>query len=140
MRVMRSVLLLVSGLPILLLFQACSNPGPTRQLLSVSISPVTVTAPGSGQVQFVATGYYNTEPYTVTPLQANWGVEPATGTAQKIVAIAQDGTANCTAGATGTSTVEAWVEILPGGPVCNVIDGAGRPCGSIGASAQLVCP
>jgi hypothetical protein len=132
------------GIPVLLLFalllQGCGGNSTmlTRQLLSVTISPVEVTAPGSpaSQVQFVATGHYNTEPYTVTPLPATWGTFTSP---QKIASTTQSGLATCIQGGSGTTAVEAWVQLMP--PVCNVIDSAGRPgCGNIGASAQLTCP
>ncbi len=119
------------------LLDSCGAP-PQRQLLSVSISP-TAGAPGTGsdQVQFVATGYYNTEPYVVTPLSATWG---ACASPKKVATVTQDGLATCAQGASGTVAVEAWVTVSPG-PVCNVIDCAGRmACGDIGASASVTCP
>jgi hypothetical protein len=128
--------------PLLLVFLpvACSNPAmnTSRQLLSVTITPSSGTAPAApnSQVQFVATGTYNTEPYTVTPLQATWGV---TSYPQAIASTAQNGLATCASGVSGTTTIEAWVQITPF--VCNVIDSAGRPgCGNVSGSAKLVCP
>ena len=131
----RAILLTV--LPFVLLVQACSNPAPTRQLLSVTISPTSGTAPDSpAQVQFIATGTYNTEPYTVTPLTANWGV---TSFPQAIATTDQTGLATCKQGNSGTTTIEAWVQLTPS--VCNVIDSAGRPaCDNVWGSAQLTCP
>ena len=135
------ILRILLSLPLALLImpiQSCGAP-PERQLLSVSISP-TAGAPGVGsdQVQFVATGYYNTEPYVVTPLQADWG---ACAYPLKVATVTQDGLATCAKGASGTISVEAWVINPPGAPVCNVVDCAGRsPCSSIGAAAQLTCP
>jgi hypothetical protein len=127
---------LLFTLPLILFVQACGNP-PTRQLLSVSISPESGTAQGSpGEVQFVATGTYNTEPYTVTPLTATWGVQSYP---QSIATTTQSGLATCKQGGSGGTVVEAWVQVVP--PLCNVIDSAGRPgCGNVGASAQLTCP
>lgn len=140
LRIVLSALLpLVTFLP----FAACGGSGglssPSRQLLSVTISPAAVTAPATppGQVQFVATGYYNTEPYTVTPLQATWG---AAMFPQQVATVTQDGLASCAAGASGTTTVEAWV-MLATNPMCQSIDSAGRPgCNNVGAAAQLTCP
>jgi hypothetical protein len=119
---------------------ACSNPAmnTSRELLSVTITPSNGTAPGApnSQVQFVATGAYNTEPYTVTPLQATWGV---TYYPQAIASTTQNGLATCSSGSSGTTTIEAWVQVTPF--VCNVIDTAGRPaCGNVSGSAKLTCP
>ena len=127
---------LLFTLPLVLLVQACGNP-PTRQLLSVSISPTSGTAKGSpSEVQFVATGTYNTEPYTVTPLTATWGVQSAP---QSIATTSQSGLATCKQGSSGATNIEAWVQVEPS--TCNVIDSAGRPgCGNVGGSAQLTCP
>ena len=131
--VVLTTLLFVSSLALL---QSCGAPATTRQLLSVTISPSSATAPGSNQVQFVATGHYNTEPLTVTPLGATWG---ATKFPQQVASTTQDGLATCVAGASGTTTIEAWVQVTPS--VCNLIDSAGRPgCGNVWAAAQLTCP
>ena len=78
---------------------------------------------------------YNTEPYTVTPLQATWGVESYP---QSTATTDQTGLATCKSGSSGTTTIEAWVQLSPA--VCEVIDSAGRPgCGNIGGSARLTC-
>ena len=119
--------------------QACANPSQTRQLLAVTITPASGTATGSpGQVQFVATGHYSTEPYTVTPLQANWGVQSSP---QVIATTDQTGLATCKQGSSGTTVIEAWVMVPPSPPaMCNVIDSAGRPgCFNVWAMAQLTC-
>jgi len=138
MNPLRSALSTVPALFLSAFFlQACANPLQTRQLLSVTITPVAGTATGTpGQVQFIATGTYNTEPYTVTPLTATWGVESYP---QAIAATTQNGLATCSAGVSGTTTIEAWVQLEAS--ACNIIDSAGRPgCGNVGASAQLTCP
>jgi hypothetical protein len=138
MRVRRTTPLLVFPLFVLSLL-SCTNPAATRQLLSVTISPTFGAGQGSpGQVQFVATGTYNTEPYTVTPLEANWGV---TSYPQAIATTTQSGLATCNQGGSGATTIEAWVAV-PHYPqaTCDVIDSAGRPaCDSVGGSAQLTC-
>ncbi|MGA9063641.1 MAG: hypothetical protein WB341_18520 [Terracidiphilus sp.] len=141
MKALRIVLLTI--LPLLLLAflpVACSNPAmnSSRELLSVTIAPSSGTAPAApnSQVQFVATGTYNTEPYTVTPLQATWGVSSFP---QAIASTTQNGLATCASGGSGTTTIEAWVQISPS--VCNIIDSAGRPgCGNVGGWAKLICP
>ncbi|HEX4067260.1 MAG TPA: hypothetical protein VHZ09_14680 [Acidobacteriaceae bacterium] len=133
----RCFLLFPSLLLSLVYLQACGAPAtPPRQLLSVTVTPSTATAQGAG-VQFVATGTYNTAPYTVTPLTANWGIAVSP---KALGTITQSGFAACTKGASGTSAVEAWV-MTDTGPICNVIDSAGRPgCGNVWGSAQLACP
>lgn len=131
-----AVLLLTLSPVLLLLFvQACA--APTRQLLSVTVSPASGTARGSPvQFQFVATGTYNTEPYTVTPLTATWGIQ---SDPQVIATTSPSGLTTCKPGGSGETTIEAWVQITPA--TCNVIDSAGRPgCGNLGGSAQLTCP
>lgn len=135
MKALHAVLFSSLFLP-LAFIPSCSTPTlASRQLISVTISPVTGTAQ-NGQVQFVATGYYSAEPYTITPLAATWGVYMFP---QKIASTTQDGLATCSA--SGTTMIEAWVNVTPPGePVCLAIDPAGRPCGTIGGSAQLICP
>lgn len=127
---------LLLALSPILFVPACGSP-PTRQLLTVTISPVSGTAQGSpSQIQFVATGTYNTEPYTVTPLSATWGVQ---SNPQMIATTSQSGLATCKQGSSGATTIEAWVQLVPS--MCNIIDSAGRPgCGNVGGSAQLTCP
>jgi hypothetical protein len=137
MKRLRAPLLAVLSLLFLLCVQSCANPAPTRQLLSVTITPDSGTAQGNpGQIQFVATGTYNTAPFTVTPLEANWGVMSFP---KSIATTTQNGMATCTQGSSGTTTIEAWVQLTPS--VCNVIDSAGRPaCGNVAGAAQLTCP
>jgi hypothetical protein len=135
---LRALLLGSASVLTVAMIQGC-GASPTRQLVSVTISPSSAQAKGypNGEVPFVATGHYNTDPMTVTPLQATWGasVYPA-----KIATVTQSGLATCTQGISGTTVVEAWVAAPPGTPVCNTIDSAGRPCGAIGAAANLTCP
>jgi hypothetical protein len=136
MKRLRAPLLAVLSLLFLLCVQSCANPAPTRQLLSVTITPDSGTAQGNpGQIQFVATGTYNTAPFTVTPLEANWGVMSFP---KSIATTTQNGMATCAQGSSGTTTIEAWVQLTPS--VCNVIDSAGRPaCGNVAGAAQLTC-
>jgi len=139
----RAILFSVLGFLVFIAFiQGCGgassigSSGPGHQLIAVTISPTTGTAPSAGgQVQFVATGTYNSAPYTVTPIEASWGV---TSYPQAIATTDQTGLATCKQGSPGTTTVEAWVQ--ESGAVCNVIDPAGRPaCNNIWSSAQLTC-
>lgn len=122
----------------LLALSGCSGdngnmPDPQHQLLSITISPITGEAAVSGgSLQFVATGHYGAAPFSVTPLQANWG------TYNKRIGIATaNGLVSCVA--SGSTTVEVWAMAQNGGPVCNVIDPAGMPCGTISARAQFTC-
>ncbi len=137
---LRAVLCAAAALVLSAVFlQGCANPGPTRELVSVSITPASGAAQGTpGQVQFVATGNYNTEPYTVTPLAANWGV---TSFPKAIATTTQDGLATCNQGASGTTVIEAWVMVPPNPPaMCASMDSAGRPgCFNVGGMAQLTC-
>jgi hypothetical protein len=136
MKRLRAPLLAVLSLLFLVCVQSCANPAPTRQLLSVTITPDSGTAQGNpGQIQFVATGTYNTAPFTVTPLEANWGVMSFP---KSIATTTQNGMATCAQGSSGTTTIEAWVQLTPS--VCNVIDSAGRPaCDNVAGAAQLTC-
>src|SRR5580693_4317565 len=80
------------------------NSSSDRVLQSITLSPATADArdyPG-GQVQFTATGFYTTNPETVTPLIAGgWGscYDNASTTA---ISVSQSGVAQCASGAVGT--------------------------------------
>ena len=135
---LRAVLWAPSALILSTFFlQACGAPTPPRELMSITIAPISGTAKGS-PVQFVATGTYNTQPYTVSPLTANWGVVSST---QVTATITQNGLATCKSG-TGTTAVEAWVELyIPAPPTCNVVDPLGNPdCTETWGTALLTCP
>ena len=107
---------------------------PQHQLLSITVSPASGTAAASGgQMQFVATGHYGSAPISVTPLQASWGTY-----SKRIGITTQNGLVSCAAA--GTTTIEAWAMLQDSGPVCNVIDLAGMPCGTINARAEFTCP
>jgi hypothetical protein len=140
MNLLRAVPASVLVLLLSMISSGCANPAPTRQLLSVTITPGSGTAQGNpGQIQYVATGTYNTAPFTVTPLQANWGVGSYP---QSIATTTQSGLATCMQGSSGTTTIEAWVMVPPyPQAICASVDSAGRPgCDNIGAAAQLTCP
>ncbi|MFZ0277258.1 MAG: hypothetical protein WA254_09640 [Candidatus Sulfotelmatobacter sp.] len=112
-----------------------SSKNTTGQLQSITITPATAAAglPGQ-QVQFIATGHYNTAPYIVTPQPATWGAcyQNAPTTA---VSVTSTGLAQCEA---------------PSGPIteyslfafdqtnCNVITACGGGCTIVG-TAQLSC-
>ncbi|MGB0063025.1 MAG: hypothetical protein WBP85_01150 [Terracidiphilus sp.] len=134
---LRAVLWATSALIVSAVFlQACGAPAP-RELMSITIAPMSGDAKGS-PVQFVATGTYTTQPYTVTPLTANWGVQTST---QVTATITQNGLATCKSG-TGATVVEAWVELnIPAPAQCNVVDPLGNPdCTEMWGTALLTCP
>ena len=92
---------------------ACGSSNPTvnsqRQALSVSVTPATASAPAEGQVQFTATGTYNTAPTVVTPLQATWVALGPSNAHTTEVTINTNGLAQCSAAASVSYTVGAWV-------------------------------
>src|ERR1019366_3164910 len=91
------------------------------KIQSVSVSPASADAQNypNGQVPFVATGYYNSAPMTVTPLQANWGAASGSVPANGAVTVDSNGVAQCNAGASGTYTIGAWVNLpVNGTPPC----------------------
>ena len=79
---------------------ACSSV-PSRQALTLAVSPSNVTAPADGQVQFTATATYNMPPSPVTPAAATWGVIDAAGQHTTAVTISNSGLAQCSSGASG---------------------------------------
>jgi len=116
-----------------------SGTSSTRQLQSVTLNPAIADAQdyAQGQVQFIATGYYNTSPLAVTPLSASWGT-CSQGASTSAITVTSGGLAQCATGAVGTYTV--WAEDFPfSGGGC----GATTPCGGgcfVVGSAQLTCP
>lgn len=130
---------LALGLVAAIALSCGSSASATRQLQSITLTPPTADAQGfsQGQVQFVATGYYNTSPLTVTPLSAGWGT-CYQGASTSAVTVTSGGLAQCASGAVGTYTV--WAEDFPfSGGGC----GATTPCGGgcfVVGSAQLTCP
>jgi hypothetical protein len=125
---------------------ACGSPtGPSNTtgiLKSISINPPTADAEKypDGQVQFIATGYYTTPPFQVTPLKAQgWGVcqqnNPTTA-----VSISSTGLAQCTAGASGEYSVFASAFPYQGEGEANCL--LLFPCGGgcvVSGYAQLTC-
>jgi hypothetical protein len=108
-----------------------------RSIQSITISPTTADAqnfPG-GQVQFIATGFYNTQPSTVTPLSATWGVCQQ-NTPTTAVTVSNNGLAQCTSNAVGTYTVFAFD--LPN-PSCLALTACGGGC-TVEGTAQFTCP
>ncbi|MFZ0319719.1 MAG: hypothetical protein WAL56_11385 [Candidatus Sulfotelmatobacter sp.] len=121
---------------------ACSSV-PSRQALTLTLSPSNVTAPADGQVQFTATATYNMPPSPVTPAAATWGVIDGAGQHTTAVSIDNNGLAQCSSEASGVYTVGAWILQFstPPDSVCNVATPFGNPCGdSILTTTQLTCP
>jgi len=119
---------------------ANSDPSSNRQLLSIALSPATADAQDypDGQVQFMATGYYNTAPYTVAPLSAGWGTcyQEASTSA---ISVSRSGLAQCASGAVGTYTVWANDAPFPLGANCLAMTACGGGC-FVAGTAQLTCP
>jgi hypothetical protein len=120
---------------------ACGTP---RVLESVAVSPATADAQDfpSGQVPFVATGYYSKVPTTVSPDTATWSA-CYQGQFTNGVTISSTGVAQCSAGgASGTYFIFADVP-NPGFrgtcPLVPAICGTGI-CGSVIGTALLTCP
>jgi hypothetical protein len=114
---------------------ASSTLNPTGQLQSITVTPATASALApAGQVQFTATGHYNTSPYTVTPQPAFWGA-CSQNAPTNAVSVTSTGLAQC---------------VVPDDPVltysifafdqttCNVVAVCGGGCTVVG-SAQLTC-
>jgi hypothetical protein len=123
----------------LALLDSCGS-NPAHQLQSITVTPETVSSTAGGTVQFVATGHYNSQPYTVTPLQVESPLHQGwsyTSPQDVKLTISQDGIASCES-VKGTFVVAAWA--ASSGPVCNVVGPGGAPCPSIAGTAQLTCP
>jgi len=145
-RAVMKVRLIVSSFALLALaaLGLYCNPAPTHQLQSITLTPASADGQNyaNGQVQFVATGHYNVDPLTVTPLPATWGTCTQQFAATTAVSVTQNGLAQCTSGGAGTYTVWANDPIteLPGQVYSCPAQGA---CGGgcvIQANAQLTCP
>jgi hypothetical protein len=111
-----------------------SLPTPTGQLQSITVSPDSATmADTITQVQFTATGHYNSPPYTLTPQPAAWGAcyENAPTSA---VTVDSSGLAQCvTTGGGVTYSVFAFVQTN-----CDLVTACGGGCTVVG-TAQLSC-
>lgn len=117
-----------------------SDPSSGRQLLSITLSPATADAQDypNGQVQFTATGYFNSAPYTVAPFSAGWGTcyQAAVTSA---ISVNSTGVAQCASGAVGTYTVWANGVPFPYGANCLAMTTCGGGC-FVAGTAQLTCP
>ncbi len=122
--------------------------GGSHQIQSLSVSPSSADAKDyrNGQVQFTATGTFNSSPTTVTLTQANWGAETEqdgiyTGPTTA-VSITANGLAQCAAGASGVYGIGAWVLVNPDlQATCESIGPFGQPgCNSVAGTSRLTCP
>ena len=116
--------------------------GGARKIQSISMSPASADAQDypNGQVPFVATGYYNSAPMTVTPLQANWGAASGSVPANGAVTVDSNGVAQCNAGASGTYTIGAWVNLpVNGTPPCPSFAFGAASCKYVLGTAKLTC-
>jgi hypothetical protein len=106
----------------------------TGTLQSITLCPAVANAQDSGgEVQFFATGFYNTSPFMVTPLPAFWGACYQKAPTNAVV-VSSNGLARCAAGATGTFSVFASDPTM-----CNVIAACGGGC-QVSGYSQLTCP
>ena len=119
---------------------ACgSSNSAQRTIQSITLSPASANAQDypSGAVQFVATGHYATQPYTVTPLQTQWG--PPAGFPGSGVVVDSNGVAKCVA--SGTYSVGAWANLPAHDEVPCAIGQFGQPvCYTVVGTAKLTCP
>jgi hypothetical protein len=118
---------------------------------SITVSPASADAQNypNGEVPFVATGYYNSSPTTVTTLQATWGAalfQNENGTiipTNGAVSVDADGVAQCSANASGTYSIAASVQLPYSGPAlpCPAPTYSNMAsCPSVVGTAQLTCP
>ena len=141
-----SVSLLVLALAGLLVALSCGGGQSQSQLQTVAVNPASADAQNypSGEVPFVATGYYVDPDQTVTPLTTAWwtacsGTGTTSGPTNDVV-LSQSGTAQCASGAHGTYTIFATdtktSARCPAITPCGVIVGG---C-VVNGTAQLTCP
>lgn len=117
---------------------ACSTiatgSNTTGTLQSITLCPAAADAQNSGgQVQFTASGTYNTPPLLVTPLPAFWGACYQKAPTNAVV-VSNNGLARCAAGATGTFSVFASNPTM-----CNAATACGGGC-QVSGYSQLTCP
>ena len=126
-------------LGIALLSSCGSSSSNQRKLMSITINPS--TADGSnGPVQFTATGTFNTDPVTVTPLAAFWtisgpGIDPVCTTNCQYQLTNASYTATC-GPSSGTDTITAQAPADPNAPPNGSLTGTQM----VSATAKLTCP
>ncbi len=139
-----------SGLPLLvaslsvvaMIALACDSFAPAPTSINnpgipnlITISPTVANAQNysGGKVPFVATGYFQTPPSPVSPLQATWGVCYQQAPTKEVT-VSDIGVAECEAGASGAYTVFA-----SRATTCGAITACGGGC-QISGYATLTCP
>jgi hypothetical protein len=117
--------------------------GSNRQIQSITLSPASADAQDypNGQVPFIATGYYNAMPTTVTPLEVTWGAASGSVPANGAVTVNSNGVARCSVGASGVYTIGAWVNLpVNGTPPCPSFPYGQAACRYVLGTAKLTCP
>jgi hypothetical protein len=139
---------------ILLAFAAClalACGSSSRKLQSITVSPASADAQNypNGKVPFVATGYYNSSPTTVSALQADWGAvlfQSENGTmvpTNGAVLVDTNGVAHCGPNASGTYSIAASVQLPYSGPAppCPAPMYSNMAwCPNVVGTALLTCP
>src|SRR5579872_5813438 len=99
MRISRFVLISLAWFAVASFLLACGSSTP-RQLQSITVSPAAADAQNSpgGQVQFTATGNYNTSPQMVTSPSVTWGT-CYQNASTNAVSVTSGGLAQCAPGA-----------------------------------------
>lgn len=117
----------------------CNVPASGQQnqsgvLQSITLCPAVADAREfGGEVAFVATGTYNTDPVHVTPLSGIWDACDQNGTTTA-VSVTQTAVAHCTGSASGRFTV-----LISDPTNCGSIQPCGGGCFVTGR-AHLTCP
>lgn len=121
-------------IPVVCSVPASGQQNTTGVLQSITLCPAVADAKAfGGEVAFVATGTYNTDPLHVTPLSGLWNACDQNGTTTA-VSVTQTGVAHCTGSASGTFTV-----LISDPTNCGAITACGGGCSVIG-TARLTCP
>jgi hypothetical protein len=131
--------LILAGLLVAL---SCGAGNSQSQLTSVAVNPPGADAQNypSGEVPFVATGYYSNPMHTVTPLTTATWTACNNGNPTTDIILSQSGTAQCASGAKGTYSINATA--ITTSKACPAI----TPCGALVGGctvtgiAQLTCP
>ncbi len=127
------------GWSVLTACSAMHNADSSRQLMSITIAPATASAT-NGTAQFTATGTFNTDPRTVTPLAVSWtvsgpGIDPICSTNCQYQITPGSFTAKC-GPAGGTDIVSAEAPADPSAPA----SGPDNSSKMVAASAKMSCP
>lgn len=140
MKIRQGLLFRHAGLPslIFLLSTLLGCGGTARQLQSITVSPASANAQNfaNKQVQFTATGQFNTDPMTAMP-QVLWSIGSpfAKAPVPAGVSIDQNGLAQCTT-FMGIVTIQATSPMDPNMPLSQM----GMTTSNVAGTAQLTCP